>query len=83
MNRPGESEDSNQPSATQRAQQAPQLIRDHQVIDAGIGIFAAREGLDLETARSALSGASVRAGVTEMQVGQTLITIHSTDAPAE
>ncbi|MCY7400829.1 MAG: GAF domain-containing protein [Nocardioides sp.] len=65
-----------------KAQQAPRLVRDQQVLDVGIGILAAREGLDLETVRETLRMASVRAGVTEVQVAQTLINIHSTDAAA-
>jgi len=65
-----------------KARQAPRLVRNQQVLDVGIGILAAREGLDLETARETLRMASVRAGVTEVQVAQTLINIHSTDAAA-
>ncbi len=61
-----------------RARRAPQQLRDQQTIEVGVGILAAREGFDIEDARETLHNAAVRAGITEVQVAQTLININTT-----
>lgn len=60
-----------------RARRAPQQLRDQQLIDVGVGILAAREDLGIESARETLLAAAVRAGITEVQVAQTLININT------
>jgi GAF domain-containing protein len=61
-----------------RAEQAPRVLREHQVLDVGVGILAAREGLDVATAHRRLEDAARRAGISDVQAALLLININST-----
>ena len=59
-----------------RAEQAPGVLRDQQEVEVGIGILAAREGLDVDTARELLHDASRRAGISDVQAARVVLDIH-------
>jgi GAF domain-containing protein len=59
-----------------RAEQAPGVLRDQQEVEVGIGILAAREALDVDTARERLHEASLRAGISDVQAARIVIDIH-------
>jgi GAF domain-containing protein len=56
-----------------KAEQAPQRIRDERFVRVAIGIIAAAEGVDPETALSRLEDAADRAGVPPPQLARELI----------
>ena len=62
--------------ARRRAEEAPQRVRDEQVVEVGTGILAARLGLELETARWRLHEAAMAADVTDAQAATVVITAH-------
>jgi GAF domain-containing protein len=55
------------------AEQAPQRIRDERFVRVAVGIIAAAEGVDPETAFARLENAADRAGVTPPQLARELI----------
>jgi GAF domain-containing protein len=55
------------------AQQAPQILRDDMRIQVALGIVAASEGVDIETARERLREAAQRAGVAESAIARQII----------
>lgn len=59
-----------------RAEQAPARLRVQQALDVATGILAARDGLDIETARARLHDAAVRAGISDAQAAVVLINVH-------
>ncbi|MCY7402083.1 MAG: GAF domain-containing protein [Nocardioides sp.] len=59
-----------------RAELAPGQLRDQRLLDVGIGILAAREGLDVGLASTRLQDAAVRAGITQTQAALVLIKVH-------
>ena len=59
-----------------RAEEAPRQLRDLRLTEVATGILAAREGLDVETARYRLIDAARHAGITEVQAAEMLIRIH-------
>jgi GAF domain-containing protein len=59
-----------------RAEEAPRRLRDLRMIEVGTGILAAREGLDVETARDRLVAAASHAGIDEAQAAEVIIRIH-------
>jgi GAF domain-containing protein len=59
-----------------RAEQAPAVLREQQEVEVGIGILAAREGLDVDTARERLQDAALRAGISDVQAARVVIDIH-------
>ena len=59
-----------------RAEEAPRQLRDLRLTEVATGILAAREGLDVETARHRLVDAAHRAGISEVQAAEVLIRIH-------
>lgn len=59
-----------------RAEEAPRQLRDLRLTEVATGILAAREGLDVDTARSRLVDAARHAGITEVQAAEVLIRIH-------
>ncbi|WP_457206137.1 GAF domain-containing protein [Nocardioides sp. P5_C9_2] len=61
-----------------RAEQAPQRLREQQAVEVGVGILAAQEGLDVETARRRLGDAAIQAGITDVQAALVLIRVHRT-----
>ncbi len=61
-----------------RAEQAPQQLREQQALEVGVGILAAREGIDVEEARVRLCEAAARAGTTDAQAALVLINLHRT-----
>ena len=64
-------------STREEAVQAPVLLRALQQVDTAVGLLAARFGEDVAQARERLSGASVRAGVSEALVAKVLIQLQS------
>ena len=59
------------------AEQAPRRVEEQARIDTATGIIAARQGVDLETARERLTEAALRAGVTDAQLAGAVIESHS------
>lgn len=59
-----------------RAVEAPHRLRDRRLIDVATGILAAREQVDVDTARDQLTEAARGAGVTDVQAAQVLIQVH-------
>lgn len=55
------------------AEQAPQILRDEVDLTRAWTVVAAREGIDLETARTRLAEAAARAGASQMQLARILI----------
>lgn len=60
-----------------RAERAPRQLRAQQVLDVATGIVAAREELDVDTARARLRDASLRAGISVEQAAVVLITVRT------
>lgn len=60
------------------AEQAPRRVEEQARIDTATGIIAARQDVDLETARVRLTESARRAGVTEVQLAGAVIESHST-----
>lgn len=59
-----------------RAEEAPRQLRDLRLTEVATGILAAREGLDVDTARDRICDAARHAGITEVQAAEVLIRIH-------
>ena len=59
-----------------RAEEAPRQLRDLRLTEVGTGILAAREGLDVDTARHRLHEAALRAGISEVQAALVIMRIH-------
>jgi len=59
-----------------RAEEAPRQLRDQRLIEVATGILAAREGLDVDSARERLEVAAHRAGVNAVQAAMVVITVH-------
>lgn len=59
-----------------RAGEAPRRLREQHVVEVGVGILAAREDLELETARARLHEAATRAGLSDWQAAQLLVDMH-------
>jgi len=59
-----------------RAERAPGQLQDQRLVDVGVGILAAREGLDVGLASTRLQNAAMRAGVTQAQAALVLIRAH-------
>lgn len=59
----------------ERATHAPGQLREQRLRDVAVGILAAQEGLDVDSAREQLAQAALRAGVTEEQAAQVLIQV--------
>ena len=59
------------------AEQAPRRVEERARVDTATGIIAARQGVDLETARERLADAARRAGVTQVQLAGAVIESHS------
>ena len=60
----------------ERAARAPGQLHDQRIIEVAVGILAAREQLDIETARSHLLDAAARAGITVSQAAQVVVAVH-------
>lgn len=59
-----------------RAVEAPRQLREQHVVEVGVGILAAREDIELETARARLHEAATRAGLSDPQAAQLLVDMH-------
>ena len=59
-----------------RAEEAPGRLRERRLVEVAVGIVAARESVDVETASAQLAAAARRAGITEAQAAQVLIEVH-------
>ncbi len=64
-------------STREAAREAPQTLRDNATIDRAVGVLSAASGVTVEEAREALRGAARRAGVSEADLAETLMRIHS------
>lgn len=60
-----------------RALRAPGQLRDQQLVEAAVGMLAAREHVDIDVARSNLEQAAARAGVTAAQAAGIVIAVHN------
>lgn len=58
-----------------RALEAPRIVREQQVLEAGVGVLAAREGLDLDSASRLLRSSAVAAGVEELQAARLVLAL--------
>ena len=59
-----------------RAEEAPRRLRDQRVIDVAVGLLAARECVDVYTARSLLFDSAQRAGIDEVQAALVVHALH-------
>lgn len=59
----------------QRAMEAPDRLRDQRVIDVGVGILAAREGVDIAQARDLLRASAMRAGIAPVQAATVVLAL--------
>lgn len=59
-----------------RAEAAPARLRDQRLVEIGIGLLAAREGVDVDTAQHLLRASAQAAGITEVQAALVLHTLH-------
>lgn len=59
-----------------RAEEAPGRLRDQRLIDVGVGLLAAREGVDVDTAQQLLEASARAAGITVVQAALVLHTLH-------
>jgi transcriptional regulator with GAF, ATPase, and Fis domain len=66
-------------STRQRAEEAPRQVEEQARIDTATGIIAARQGVDVESARQRLAEAAHRAGVTDVQLADAVIESNSMD----
>ena len=58
-----------------RALEAPRIVREQQVVEAGVGVLAAREGLDVDAASRLLHSSAVSAGVDELQAARLVLAL--------
>lgn len=58
-----------------RAVEAPRLVREQQVVEAGVGVLAAREGLDVDSASRLLHTCAVAAGVDDLQAARMVLAL--------
>lgn len=59
-----------------RAEEAPGRLRDQRVIDVAVGLLAAREGVDVESARTLLQASAQRAGIDVVQAAHVVHGLH-------
>jgi len=59
-----------------RAEEAPGRLRDQRVIDVAVGLLAARECVDVDTARSLLFDSAQRAGIDVVQAALVVHALH-------
>lgn len=59
-----------------RAEEAPGRLRDQRVIDVAVGLLAAREGVDVDKARTLLVTSAQRAGIELVQAAQVVQGLH-------
>lgn len=59
-----------------RAEAAPARLRDQRLVEIGIGLIAAREGVDIDTAEHLLISCAQAAGITAVQAALVLHTLH-------
>jgi GAF domain-containing protein len=55
-----------------RAEDAPRRMRERREVEVAVGVLAAREGVDVETARDLLSSCARRAGIADVQAAMVL-----------
>jgi transcriptional regulator with GAF, ATPase, and Fis domain len=60
----------------QEAEEAPRRVEEQTRLDTATGIVAARQSVDVDTARERLNEAALRAGVTEVQLAEAVIESH-------
>lgn len=58
-----------------RAEEAPQRLRERRLVEVAIGLLAAREGIDIESARARLRACAVEAGIEDVQAALVLLTL--------
>jgi GAF domain-containing protein len=63
-------------STRQRAAEAPGVLADQADIDVAVGVIAAAQDVDTETARRRLADSAARAGISEAEVARTVIRTH-------
>lgn len=59
-----------------RAEAAPARLRDQRLIEIGVGLLAAREGVGIETARGLLRAGAQAAGIGEAQAALVIQAVH-------
>ena len=59
-----------------RAEEAPRRLRDQRVIDVAVGLLAARECVDVDTARALLFDSAQRAGIDMVQAALVVHALH-------
>jgi hypothetical protein len=58
-----------------RAVEAPRIVREQQVVEAGVGVLAAREGIDIDAASRLLHSCAVAAGVGDLQAARMVLAL--------
>ncbi len=58
-----------------RAEEAPQLLKERRTVEVAVGLLAARQGLDIETARSVLHSCAGHAGIADVQAALVLLAL--------
>ena len=59
-----------------RAEEAPARLRDQRVIDVAVGLLAAGQGVDVDTARTLLQASAQRAGIDVVQAALVMHGLH-------
>jgi hypothetical protein len=60
-----------------RAEEAPQRLKERRTVEVAVGLLAARQGLDIETARSVLHSCASQAGIADVQAALVLLALPS------
>ncbi|MDR7254808.1 hypothetical protein J2X46_003806 [Nocardioides sp. BE266] len=58
-----------------RAEQAPERLRERRLIEVAVGLLAAREGVDVEAARTLLRSSARQAGIEDVQAALVLLAL--------
>ena len=58
-----------------RAEEAPQRLKERRTVEVAVGLLAARQGLDVESARALLRACAHRAGIRDVQAALVLLAI--------